>query len=58
MIVFNGLFYNFGWRFIEGINLKGSLYGLDVYQIQIGKIKTKKIAECLGLGVLFSQVVY
>ena len=58
IILINVLLWRYVWRWLEEINLKGNLFGYDVYKLGTGEKGKVWIAECMGLGLMFSLILF
>lgn len=55
--IINFLGTSFLLKKVEEINLKGNLYGLDVYLVNNKANNLTKIVECLGIGLLITLII-
>lgn len=55
--IINFLGTSFLLKIVEEINLKGNLYGLDVYLVNNKVNNLTKIVECLGIGLLITLII-
>jgi hypothetical protein len=58
ILLINIYLFKFVWYRLEELNLKGNLFGYDVYLINNPHNKNVKIVECLGIGILFILVIF